>query len=75
MDAGAGKAYVKAGYSEGSIGTIQSRHESTVNSQSDSLEGPMIGIGFETDRIGIYFKFSHGKVSKTHNTIQTIWIE
>ena len=52
MDAGAGKAYVKAGYSEGSIGTIQSRHDSTVNSQSDSLEGPMIGIGFETGSLG-----------------------
>ena len=40
MDAGAGKAYVKAGYSEGSIGTVTPRggpEGTTINSQSDWL--------------------------------------
>lgn len=55
MSVGEGMAYVKAGYSEGSIGNITARagpEGTTINSQSDSLEGPMIGIGFETGSLG-----------------------
>ena len=48
VDAGPGKLYAKAGYADAQIGTVTSNDTSTVNSQSDALEGPMLGIGFQT---------------------------
>ena len=41
--------YAKAGYSQADIGTIKSK--STVVSQSDSLEGFMVGAGIQTDEL------------------------
>ena len=56
---GNGGIYVKAGYARADIGDItQTRNDgvetpiTTVNSQSDSLEGPMIGIGFQSNELG-----------------------
>lgn len=55
---GNGGIYVKAGYAMADIGTItQTKNDgvetpiTTVNSQSTSLEGPMIGIGFQTNEL------------------------
>ena len=48
VDAGPGKLYAKAGYADAQIGTVSSMDRSTVNAQSDALEGPMLGIGFQT---------------------------
>ena len=56
---GNGGVYVKAGYSMADIGTITQTNTSsvaspitTINSQSDSLEGPMVGIGYQTQEFG-----------------------
>ena len=56
---GNGGVYVKAGYSMADIGTITQTNTSsvaspitTINSQSDSLEGPMIGVGFQSSEFG-----------------------
>ena len=54
---GNGGVYVKAGYASADIGTISQTSSSsaagdtTVNSQSSSLEGPMIGVGFQTPEL------------------------
>ena len=55
---GSGGVYVKAGYAMADIGSITQTGTSsvaspitTVNSQSDSMEGPMIGIGFQTNEL------------------------
>ena len=55
---GAGGVYVKAGYAMADIGNVtQTKNSSvdsqitTVNSQSDSMEGPMLGIGFQTNEL------------------------
>ncbi len=56
---GSGGVYVKAGYASADIGTITQTRNSgaetpitTVNSQSDKLEGPMLGIGFQSNELG-----------------------
>ena len=54
---GSGGVYVKAGYASADIGTITQTSSSstsgdtTVNSQSTSMEGPMVGIGFQTNEL------------------------
>ena len=55
---GNGGIYVKAGYAMADIGTItQTKNDgvetptTTVNSQSTKLEGPMLGIGFQTNEL------------------------
>lgn len=55
---GSGGVYVKAGYAMADIGNVtQTKNSSvdsqitTVNSQSDSMEGPMLGIGFQTNEL------------------------
>jgi len=54
---GNGGVYVKAGYASADIGTITQTSSSstsgdtTVNSQSTSMEGPMVGIGFQTNEL------------------------
>jgi len=54
---GNGGVYVKAGYASADIGTISQTSSSsaagdtTVNSQSSSLEGPMFGVGFQTPEL------------------------
>ena len=50
---GGGSIYAKLGYSSADIDNAkQSNGTTTINSFSDSLEGPMIGIGFETGSLG-----------------------
>ena len=54
---GSGGVYVKAGYASADIGNItqtassSAAGDTTVNSQSNSLEGPMIGVGFQTNEL------------------------
>jgi len=43
-----GNVYFKAGYSRADIGTVVNANGTTVNSQDDSLQGPMVGIGFQS---------------------------
>ena len=48
-----GSVYAKLGYSNADIGNAkQSNGTTTINSFSDSLEGPMIGVGFEAPEAG-----------------------
>ena len=56
---GSGGVYVKAGYAMADIGSITQTNNggaetpiTTVNSQSNSLEGPMVGIGFQSNELG-----------------------
>jgi len=78
-----GGVYVKAGYSMGDIGAVSQTGTSsvatpitTVNSQSDSLEGPMIGVGFQSSEFGdgfvaraeaTYTEFDDVSVTTTSN--------
>ena len=50
-EASQGNIYFKAGYSHADIGSITNANGSTVNSQDDSLTGPMIGIGFQSNEL------------------------
>ncbi len=43
--------YAKLGYSHADIGAINASENTTVNSQDDSLEGPMVGVGFQTEEL------------------------
>ena len=51
-NAGSGSIYGKIGYSHAEIGTVTNANGTTVNSQDDSLQGPMAGIGFQTPEFG-----------------------
>ena len=51
-EAGEGSVYFKAGYSHADIGTVTNSNGTTVNSQDDSLQGPMIGVGFQSNVLG-----------------------
>ena len=82
MDNGGG-LYVKAGYAMADIGTItqtgtSSAHTpiTTIDSQDDSLEGPMIGVGFQSSEFGdgfvaraeaTYTEFDDVSVTTTSN--------
>ena len=55
-----GGVYLKAGYAMADIGTITQTVNASaesgnqaVNSQDDKLQGPMIGIGFQTNELPI----------------------
>ena len=48
-DTGNANVYAKAGYSQADVGSIKSK--STVVSQSDSLEGMMLGAGIQTQEL------------------------
>ena len=54
---GAGGVYIKAGYAMADIGTISDTPGSsaaggtTINSQDDSMSGPMIGVGFQSQEL------------------------
>ena len=59
---GNGGVYLKAGYAMADIGTITQTVNASaesgnqaVNSQDDKLQGPMIGIGFQTSEFGAGF--------------------
>ena len=62
-EAGAGSVYLKAGYFMADVTVVQDA-QTTVNSHDDKLEGPMIGIGFqsEANNIGLIFR---GEVTYT----------
>jgi len=55
-DMGQGGIYAKVGYAKADISnvtqTAQSSGTSTVNSQSSSLEGPMVGAGYQSAEFG-----------------------
>ena len=48
MEAGDGSFYAKAGYFTADVGSITGS-EATINSQDDTLEGPMVGVGVQKD--------------------------
>ena len=50
-EAADGNIYFKAGYSQADIGTVTNANGTTVNSQDDSLEGPMLGVGFQSNEL------------------------
>ena len=56
-EAGVGSVYVKAGYFMADVKTVQDG-QTTINSSDDTLEGPMVGIGFqsEANSIGLIFR-------------------
>ena len=52
-EVGSGSVYAKLGYSSADIDNAkQSNGTTTINSFSDALEGPMVGIGFQSAEIG-----------------------
>mgnify|MGYP001361278072 FL=1 len=57
-EVGAGSVYAKLGYSEADIDNAkQSNGTTTITSFSDALEGPMVGIGFQTGEYnGLVFR-------------------
>ena len=57
-EVGAGSVYAKLGYSEADIDNAkQSNGTTTITSFSDALEGPMIGLGFQTGEYnGLVFR-------------------
>lgn len=63
--------YVKAGMSTADIGAIshEPNAQSTVNSQSDSLDGTMLGIGLQTQELpmGLF-----GRLEYTHTSFDAI---
>ena len=69
--AGEGTVYVKAGYFMADIGTVKQDSATTVNSQDDTLEGPMVGIGFQTGETanGIILR-----VEATHTELEDVSI-
>ena len=56
-EAGVGSVYVKAGYFMADVSVVQDG-QTTINSSDDTLEGPMVGIGFqsEANSIGLIFR-------------------
>ena len=66
-----GNVYFKAGYSHAEIGTVTNGNGTTVNSQDDSLQGPMIGIGFQSAEIvnGLI-----GRVEATYTDLEDVSI-
>ena len=51
QETGDGNVYFKAGYSQADIGTVTNANGTTVNSQDDTLEGPMVGVGFQSNEL------------------------
>ena len=55
---GGGSIYAKLGYSSADIDNAkQSNGTTTINSFSDSLEGPMVGVGFQSPEFGFGLVF------------------
>jgi len=50
-DTGNANLYVKGGISRADIGTINASENTTINSQSTSLDGVMVGAGLQTDEL------------------------
>ena len=56
--ANGGSVYAKLGYSQADLGKAkQSNGNTTINSFSDSLEGTMVGIGFQSPEVGLGLVF------------------
>ena len=66
-----GNVYFKAGYSHAEIGTVTNANGTTVNSQDDSLEGPMIGIGFQSAEMA---NGMVGRVEATYTDLEDVSI-
>ena len=50
-DTGNANLYGKLGYSRADIGAINASENTTVNSQDDSLDGIMVGVGLQTEEL------------------------
>ena len=78
---GGGSVYAKLGYSEADIDNAkQSNGTTTITSFSDALEGPMVGIGFQTGEYnGLVFRaeatlteFDDVKILPTSNKLKNL---
>ena len=67
-DVGAGSVYVKGGISSADISAV-TNPDSTVVSQDDSLDGSMLGIGFQTEVNGLL-----GRIEYTHTDLDDVSI-
>tara|TARA_B100001057_G_C22515485_1_gene819696 strand:+ start:94 stop:726 length:633 start_codon:yes stop_codon:yes gene_type:complete len=65
-EAGDANIYAKVGYSQADIGAIKTAPGTTINSQSNDLEGLMVGAGFQTE------EFSNGLVGRFEITYTDI---
>ena len=70
-NAGSGSIYGKIGYSHAEIGTVTNANGTTVNSQDDSLQGPMAGIGFQTPEFG---NGVFGRLEATYTDLEDVSI-
>ena len=68
---GSGSVYGKIGYSHAEIGTVVQDAQTTVNSQDDSLQGPMAGIGFQTPEFG---NGVFGRLEATYTDLEDVSI-
>jgi len=65
-EAGDGSAYLKVGYSHADVGSIVSK--STIVSQDDAIQGPMVGVGFQKEVVSGIF----GRVEATHTMLDDV---
>ena len=70
-EAGEGSVYIKAGYSQADIGTVTNANGTTVNSQDDSLGGPMVGVGFQTNEL---YNGMHLRLETTYTDLDSVAI-
>ena len=70
-EAGEGSVYIKAGYSQADIGTVKNANGTTVNSQDDTLSGPMIGVGFQTNEL---YNGMHLRLETTYTDLDSVAI-
>ena len=68
LDNGA-NVYLKAGASMADIGSVKTDSDVTVNSQSSSLDGLMVGLGFETPESDVGLK---ARAEATYTEFDTI---
>ena len=68
--ANGGSVYAKLGYSQADLGKAkQSNGTTTINSFSDSLEGPMVGVGFQSPEFGFGLVF---RAEATHTEFDDV---
>ena len=70
METGDGSVYAKAGYFTADVGSITGS-EATINSQDDTLEGPMVGIGFQSEEMA---NGMHARVEYTYTDLEDVSI-
>jgi hypothetical protein len=70
--------FLKVGYFQADIGKVRNPNTTTLTNQSDKLEGPMLGIGYETPELsnGITLRAEATRVDLDEVTITTTskWI-